>query len=111
MTSFHSKKQFSVFKESLLPQRASSDVFASKADLTSTIGRGRRSFNQSANVRNRQGRLVNFDNIPAGTSGTLYPGNTFASQGVTFASGSIPNNIQGEIGSNSQPSKGHLRTS
>jgi hypothetical protein len=36
---------------------------------------------------------VNFDNVVASPSGTLFPGNTFAASGVTLTSGSIPDGV------------------
>jgi hypothetical protein len=37
--------------------------------------------------------VVNFDNVVAAPAGTLFPGNTFGANGVTFTSGSIPNTV------------------
>lgn len=37
--------------------------------------------------------VLNFDTVTAGENGSLFPGNTFAAQGVTFTSGSIPNTV------------------
>lgn len=43
--------------------------------------------------------VVNFDNVAAAAGGTLFPGNQFAAQGVTFTSGNISSTVDtvGEI--------------